>query len=78
MQRLNEIKQVIKELEKSILNDEEFIPLSGPTLKNTIEDLVVARKVLLWVIQTQKRTKKQYNSKKLEDFNIENPVKDVK
>ena len=74
MQKLNEIKYVIKELESCILNDEEFVPISGLNLKNTVEDLLTSRRVLLWVIKTQPRKKKDVNNKKLEEFDVKKPT----
>ena len=82
MQKLNDIKTVIKTLEHDILNDAEsllyLMDKFGFKIKPNLEDFIVARKVLLWVVESQQRKKKDDNSKKLEDFNIENPVKDVK
>ena len=75
MQKLSDIKIVIKILEQGILEDTEVIlgELKLP-IKDNIENYITSRKVLLWVIQTQKRNKKQDNSKKLEDFDIQKPT----
>ena len=76
MQKLSDIKQVIKQLEKSILEDIELPQNAGFYLpiKDDLESYIVARKVLLWVILSQPRKKKDTKSAKLEDYGLENPL----
>ena len=75
MQKLNDIKQVIKILEECILNDDEYIPSGGLNIKSNLEDLLIARRVLLWVVKVQpKKNKVDNKSKKLEEFNIKTPL----
>lgn len=72
MKKLNDVKQLIKSLEESILDN---IYLEMPFMMEAkLEDLIVIRKTLLWVIQLQPRKKKDTKSAKLEDFDIQKPI----
>lgn len=77
MKSLKEIKYIIKLLENEILNDvsnREYLSSLGLVFRSNIEDSITARKVLLWVIETKKREKKEDNSRKLSEFKIEKPL----
>ena len=80
MQKLSDIRKLIKLLEESILNDidcSEYLNSILLPTKGNLEDLIQIRKTLMWVTFSQQRKKKDSKSKKLEDFDIENPVKHV-
>ena len=72
MQKLNEIKHIIKLIESSVLDD-VYLELEF-NKQAKLEDLIQIRKALIWVIQSQPRKKKDDKSKKLEDFDVGNPL----
>ena len=73
MKKLSDIKKTIKIIEESILGD-KYLEVEFNKTANTRE-LIQARKVLLWVIQSQPRKEKDVNNTKLEDYKIESPIK---
>ena len=72
IQKLNDIKHIIKLIESSVLDD-VYLELEF-NKQAKLEDLIQIRKALLWVIQSTKRNKKDDKSKKLEDFDIKAPT----
>ena len=72
MKKLSEIKEKIKYVERLLLGDEDDD--SDEFYSNDDSILRLTRKTLLWVIQSQPRKKKDDKSKKLEDFDVGNPL----
>ena len=72
MQKLNDIKHIIKLIESSVLDD-VYLELEF-NKQARLEDLIQIRKALLWVIQSQPRKKKDINNKKLEDYDVKTPL----
>lgn len=80
MRKAKQIRRCIKQIESGVLDEREVVDLLDMSTETVLVlkdwELLPARKVLNWVLESPpKKVKTDKNNKKLQEFGLDNPVK---